>query len=281
MNRLASVLLVACVSVCTSTFCLQLSAQANSGTPSASGSSTAAGDSEAIALMQRVLSTMGGAGGWQSVGAATTTMTRTMPDGTQRKIHWVDYWSASSMLSRRGASDSPSGPNTVISSGQFQSHRQADGPQKWYPKDPDLVLLAVGYPGAAIHRSLERPNCTFSSKIIPSGRWPSSPLSENADETIIYEQCVGSSFTDARCNIAWIIAAGTAQLRGVWLPVRGLLHNSVAFEQVRYEDFQQVGNLKVPHRIEITRPTGRVDSLIVDSPAFSSRLPQSAFDPSK
>jgi hypothetical protein len=185
------------------------------------------------------------------------------------------------MLSRRGASDSPSGPHTVISSGQFQFHRQADGTQKRYPKDPDIVILAVGYPGAAIHRSLQHPNCTFSSKFTPTGRWPTSLLTENADETIVYEQCVEPSFTDGRCNIAWIVAADTAQLRGVWLPVRGLLNNAIFYEQVRYEDFQSVGNLSVPHKIKITRPNGRVDSLIVDSPAFSSQLPPSAFDPGK
>jgi hypothetical protein len=260
---------------------LQSNAPSPSGVSSASGSLTASGDPDAIALMQRVLNTMGGAGAWRAVGAAATNVTRSSPDGTQKQVHWTDDWSGSSVLSRRDAIGSPAGPHTVIASGPSQSHIQANGTQKRYPRDPDLIVLAVGYPGAAILRSLQRPNCTFSKKLTMSGRWPRQPLTENQDETIVYEQCIEPFFVDGRCDIAWIVSADMAALRGVWLPVRGMLSNSVTYEQVRYERFQPVGPLSVPSRITITRPNGQVDNLLVDSPTLSTQMPSSVFKPGK
>lgn len=281
MNRFASVLFVACVLLCTNAFCQQISTGTNSGVSGASRSLPQTSEPDAIALMQRILSTMGGAGAWRTVGAATADVTLSLPNGKHRRVHWADDWSGPSTLSRREAAGSPSGSSKVITSGHFQSHLQSNGTQKQYPRDPDLVILAVGYPGAAIHRSLQSPNCTFSVQNIPLGRWPRPPLTGNQDETIVYEQCIEPLFPDGRCDIAWIVSADTAQLRGVWLPVRGMLDNSITYEQVRYDKFQTVGRLSAPSNITITRPTGRVDRLIVDSHAFSSQLPPSVFDPTK
>ena len=59
------------------------------------------------------------------------------------------------------------------------------------------------------------------------------------------------------------------------------LDNSVIYEQVGFTKFQTAGDLLVPSNIAITRPNGRVDSLIVDSPTFTSHLPLSQFDPKK
>jgi len=142
-----------------------------SATTSALNNPRAAVDPAAVTLMQQVLSSLGGARAWQAVGAATSNVTVPLPDGTQRKIRWTDDWSGSSVLSRRDAIDSMQGSNTVITSGQSQIHSQSSGTQKHYPRDPDLVLLAVGYPGAAIARSLQRQDCTFFSKPIQGGRW--------------------------------------------------------------------------------------------------------------
>jgi hypothetical protein len=197
------------------------------------------------------------------------------------RVHWADDWSGSSSLSRREAVGSPSGPHTVIMSGRFQSHYQANGTQKQYPKDPDLAILAVGYPGAAILRSLQRPGCTISSKNIPLGRWPRPPLTESHDEAVVYEQCIEPLSPDGRCDIVWIVSADTAALRGVWLPVRGMLNNSITYEFVHYDKFQTVGSLSVPNRITITRPNGQIDSIVVDSPKFTTYLPPSVFDPGK
>ena len=252
-----------------------------SATTSALNNPRAAVDPAAVTLMQQVLSSLGGARAWQAVGAATSNVTVPLPDGTQRKIRWADDWSGSSVLSRRDAVDSMQGSNTVITSGQSQIHSQSSGTQKHYPRDPDLVLLAVGYPGAAILRSLQHPNCTFSSKLTLTGRWPRAQLTQNQDETVVYEQCIEPQYPDGRCDIAWIVSADTATLRGVWLPVRGMLDNSVIYEQVRFTKFHPAGDLLVPSNIAITRPNGRVDTLTVDSPTFTSHLPLSQFVPKK
>jgi hypothetical protein len=281
MNQFAPVLLAVCVSLCANALCQKTNTGANSGVSSGSHSLTPANDPDAIALMQRVLNTMGGADAWRSVGAATATVTWTMPGGTEKQIHWADDWSGPSTLSRREAVGAPSGSSKVITSGHFQSHIKANGTQKQYPSDPDLVILAVGYPGAAIHRSLQRPNCTFATQNKPLGRWPRPPLTGNQDETIVYEQCIEPFFPDGRCDIAWIVSADAAQLLGAWLPVRGMLDNTITYELVRYDRFQAVGRLSAPSNITITRPTGRVDRLTVDSHAFSSQLPTSVFDSTK
>jgi hypothetical protein len=276
MKRFASVLLVACVLLCTNTLCQQISISANSGVSSVSRSLTPANDPRAIALMQRVLRVIGGNGAWRVVGAATTNVTVTLPNGTQRRVHWADDWSATSVRSRRD-----DGPYTMIKSGNYLSLVLPNGTRKVIPKDPDVLLLAVGYPGVAILRSLQRPNCTFSTKNIYPGLWPRPPLTENQDEAVIYEQCIEPLFPSGRCNIAWIVSADTAQLRGAWLPIRALLNDSISYEQVRYDTFQPIGNLLSPSKITITRPNGHIDTLIMEPPTFSSQLQPSVFNPAK
>ena len=281
MNRFAFVFLVACVSLCANALCQQTSTGASSGVSGASRGSASASDPDAVALLQRVLSNLGGAGAWRSVGAATTNVTWTMPDGTQKQIHRADDWSGTSVLSRRDSVGSHGGTQTAIMTGQFLSHPQPDGTQKIFPKDPDLVLLAERYPGAAILRSLQLPNCTVSMKLTLTGRWPRLPLTVSQDETIVYEQCIEPLFPDGRCDIAWIVSPDSATLRGVWLPVRGQMNGLITYDQVRYDKFQSIGNLSVPSNITVIRQNGSVDTFIVDPPAFSSQMPSSIFNHKK
>ena len=215
----------------------------------------AAVDTAAITLMHQVLSSLGGVRAWQAVGAATSDVTVPLPDGTQRKFVGTDDWSGFSVLSRRDAVDSTQGSNTVITSSQSQIHAQPSGTQKQYPRDPDLVLLAVGYPGAAILRSLQHPNCTFSSKLTLTGRWPRAPLTRNQDETVVYEQCIEPQYPDGRCDIAWIVSADTATLRGVWLPVVECW-TTRSYTTGSLHQIPASGDLLVPSNIAITRPMG-------------------------
>lgn len=234
-------------------------------------------DPQAIATMRRLVESMGGAAAWQTVGAAKVDIIAPLPGNPQRVIHWTDDWSNTSVLAKRDLVNSADSHKTMVTSGDIQTHFQADGTHKEYPRDPDVALLAVGYPAVALLRSLHLPNCVFSSAPTLSGRWPRPPLTQTKDESVIYEQCIEPLYPDGRFDIAWIVSADASGLRGVWLPVRGMLDNTVMFEQVRFTEFQSVDNLLTPKTISITRPNGRVDTLHIDRPTFTSKLTTSDF----
>lgn len=242
-----------------------------------SGGFAAAGGADALALMHRALVSMGGASGWRATGAASTDVTYSMPNGQQKHLHWADDWSATSVMSRRELVGSTQGSGTVISYGSFQTHTHSDGTKTQYPRDPDIATLAVGYPGEAVLRTLQRPDCTVSTTYTLSGRWPKLQKSDSADGVLVYAQCIEPTFIDGRCNIVWLVDTGTGTLRGAWLPVRGMLNGSLTYEFVRYNSFSSVGGLSVPSSLTITRPNGRADQLNVDPPAFTTHLPPSVF----
>jgi hypothetical protein len=237
-------------------------------------------DQTTLALLERALANSGGEA-WNMVGAATTDVTVPLHDGSQSQIHWADDWSGSSVISRREVIGGSHGRNLMITSARIQSHWRDNGTSTQYPGDSDPVILAVGYPAAALFRSLQDQRCKFFTSQHPQGRWPAPPLTKDENEIPVYQQCLDPGAPDGYVDIAWIIDKSTATLRGAWLPIRGMVTNRVLYEQVQFVSFQTVGDLLVPRRVLITRPTGRTDTLVLDSPHFSPQLPPSTFDPKK
>jgi hypothetical protein len=242
---------------------------------------TAQRDPKAIDLMQRVLAGLGGVDAWRSVGAATTNVTFALPDGSRRQIHWADDWSGPSIISRREAIGSTNGKNLMIASGQSQAHFAADGTAKRYPGEAEDAILAVGYPGAVLARALQDPNCIVSSEIKRIGPWSRFSPSPGKEEATISQRCLNMFYPGGAIEIMWTVNPTTVSLAGVWLPIRGMLNNSVFYEQVQFMSFQEVGNLILPKDVTIKRPTGRMDSLTIEPPVFASNLPSTVFDPKK
>jgi hypothetical protein len=231
---------------------------------------------DARSQLQAVLNGLGG-NAWKTVHASVATVTITAGNGAARQVQWSDDWSGPALLTRRESVDKKDGSHTAISNGLYQYRHLADGSQKSFAASPDIVRMVEGYPGAALLRSLKRSNCIFAEHPIMPGKWPTRNALETNGDKAIYQSCLQPLFPGGKCNIVWHISSEAATLLGVWIPIQGQLHNSIAYEEIRYDAYRHLSGLTMPSRLTVIRPSGRIDKVLIGPPEFSEKLPSDNF----
>ncbi len=236
-------------------------------------SGPAKNDAGAVAVVEKALQALGGRGNWQNIGAASASVTESLPDGKSVVVQWADDWHSDHVLWRRDASGPTGQPITRIAD-QSSHTRTADGKTRSLPREEDIAVLAVGYPAAALMLSLRRNDCALS--IVPTHPNAGTDNSPDSNGPVVAEDCHAPEFPST-VRILWQFSPATGLPTRVRLPIRDSLHNVIVYQIVQFKAFSQQGRLVVPSSVTTGLSGGRIETLAISNWAFTSSLPLSTF----
>lgn len=230
-------------------------------------------DPAALAVITKALTALGGATNWQSIGAASAEVSVSRPGGPSERIQWADDWHSGYVLSRRDSSGSNGRTATTITLRDRRLRSTTGGTAQTFPRDNDLSVLALGLPAPALILSLKRPGCSFHFVNSSSYRQETPPAAGNPT---IEEDC-RDPFFPSTARLTWTFSGSTGLPMQVRLPVRLLVHNGIAYETAKFDQFASQGNLLSPSQVTVVRPTGQTEEFQIGRRSFVSALPANTF----
>jgi hypothetical protein len=235
-----------------------------------SGTDTAeSSDPAALATVNQAVITMGGTAAWLSLGAATATVRISRTSLPDHVVIWSDDWSSGRNRYRRDL-NGPPGIGSVVGNQRARVQELATGKVRIISPVSDMVVLAVGYPAAALATALRRNDCIFNPDRGKAGI--------GGTETIgIVQRCLDPQYPERHATLHWTFSTSTHLPLNVRLPVRELLHQSFLSELVEYKSFARNGIVLSPSHIDITRASGAKDSLTITNVVYSASLPDTLF----
>lgn len=235
--------------------------------------STSQSDPNAVALVNKAITALGGAANWQSIGAATAQVVETKPDGSTITVQWSDDWHLRHAQFRRDAT-SPSGQPITMMADQSSRTRAVAGEIRKLPREEDIAVLAAAYPAAALILSLNRSDCLLSIVAVRSGPTPNSP--PDSSGPAVAEDCRPADFPMA-IRILWQFSPSTGLPIRVRLPIRDYLRNAILYQTARFDAFTQQGGLTLPSTVSFIRAGRPSYTLTISRWSFGPSLPASTF----
>lgn len=195
--------------------------------------------SNAISSLERSLAAMGG-DAWKSVGAVTLKVQVTSPDKSRSvEGKWSDDWATGQVLSRREWLGQR-GSFVRSSDGKQAVTRTASVPYQFSSSDYDLINIAPVLPAVALSLGLSRANCSFYE----------NQTTSSSQVVVISQLCSAQFYPNKQALLKWTINASSAIPLSVELPIRGR-DGSVAFQIVKFTQFESTNGLSFPTRVEI------------------------------
>jgi hypothetical protein len=236
-------------------------------------------DPEALAVVEKAITAMGGKMLWQQVGGAAAQAVTVSQTSPTRTVNWSDDWSTGRVRFRRDSADSETSTSSLIGTDASQVHVRKSGVSEPILHDNGVVVLAEGYPAAALILSLGKYGCSFH---LGHPINPRVPLANDDPEIIaITERCPDPFYPQGAANLYWVFSQSKGLPVSVDLPVQGNTHHIVMSQKVDFFTFQEVQGLLVPQQLQIKRASGWVDQITVSKIAFVSGFPSAAFDKRK
>ncbi len=232
-------------------------------------------DAQAIELVQRAISALGGETAWSRTQAATANVSVQSDSIPTYNIVWTDDWSQPRFKFRRDTNNL-SHVGTLIENGNIQRHIQ-DGRDAKHVlrKDSDIAVLAIGYPAEALLRSMSDDGCTFTMT-------PFDPNKNNQDQEklkifSVTEHCKISPTRYQQVTIIWQFYPDTSIPMSAEIPVWGQLRQIEKRETVKYKNYSLINNCLVPSQIDMVRYVGLVDHLSISNTTFRAGFSENDF----
>jgi hypothetical protein len=242
--------------------------------PAQSNTAAVQSDPQAEAYVSKAIAALGGMAAWQAVGAGTAEVSISSPGAPAQTVEWADDWSLGYVRSRRSSAKAGD-QATMITSKNDRTWRLGDGKVQMLPRENDIVVLAIGYPAAALMAARSRPNCSFRL----GAKSPADPadLGSIPDEQSLTSECIDPLMPKGRVTLTWVFSKTSGLPQRVRIPIHALLHNTTLYETVRYTAFASTQGLLTPSKLIIVRPSGMADTLTIDNLALASTIPDSTF----
>jgi hypothetical protein len=235
-------------------------------------------DPQAVAYISKAIVALGGTAAWQAVGAGTAEASISSPGVPTQNVQWADDWSLGYVRSRRN-STKVGDQTAMITSKNDRTRRLANGTTQTLPRENDIVVLAIGYPAAALMATRGRPDCSFRLGAVSPAN-PSDPGS-TSDEQTVTSECIDPLMPKGRATLTWVFSKASGLPQQVRIPIHALLQNTILYETVRFTTFANTQGLLTPSKLTIVRPSGIADSLTIDNLTLTSAIPDSTFQVSR
>ncbi len=238
------------------------------------GPASSKSDPNALAVISKALTALGGAGNWQPIGAATATISISRPVGPIETVQLSDDWHLGYLLSRRDSSNASGKTATTITEKVHQFRTAGSGTSQTMPRENDVVALAKVSPGAALELSLSQNGCVFA--VVNAKGLSGIGLGTEAGSETVEEDC-RDPFFPITAQLTWAFSKASGLPTQVRIPIRDLIHNAVAYETVTFVEFSRKGSVSVPSQVNITLPSGQIERHSIAQWSCASSLPSNTF----